>query len=565
MRALPIAQRDALLAAFERSCNDLSDGRKRRLSDILRRHVFGGETPKALYIELGISKRYFFVDRAETLRRLGLLLEETPDSTKPQSLATAGEPSPLLLTQAQALFAAGSACSAADLLLRLDDRALSPGDRFDALRTTIDALDESRVLRNHAGEVEERIRRWGSASVEGTPEAFLARAAASWLKTRLCLPLASGRPSLGALETTRLLRRALPSTDPTVAIAYGRILAQSNVIALDRGDLRSAQTILSRLNELVGMYPHVAGALETELHMTRATVHWFDPANVHLARSERLAAYDVAIKSSNSRAVWVCLYFEIRDQFAQENREIVLALTENLFESIMAAGNPQSQYSAYGLLAEAYAFSGRFQDAIRMYEPVLQTSLPKQLLGLNLACKLAQTQRDFPAMLDLATQFVECAGGESQFPNANVAALRQQAHAAYHVGKLHVAISAIEDAVAICEANGLTEPWDLQRIYADALRITGRSRYRATLSDINSTLRSFDVRARARTMHDSLHLTKRELQTARLAATGVTNDAIARTLGIAQSTVEKHLATVFRHFAIHSRHQLASVLDEVRT
>ncbi|HEV2376341.1 MAG TPA: helix-turn-helix transcriptional regulator [Streptosporangiaceae bacterium] len=57
-----------------------------------------------------------------------------------------------------------------------------------------------------------------------------------------------------------------------------------------------------------------------------------------------------------------------------------------------------------------------------------------------------------------------------------------------------------------------------------------------------------------------LDLTVAESQVAELAATGMTNAAIARSLGVALRTVETHLTHVYRKLGLHARDELAAAL-----
>ena len=65
---------------------------------------------------------------------------------------------------------------------------------------------------------------------------------------------------------------------------------------------------------------------------------------------------------------------------------------------------------------------------------------------------------------------------------------------------------------------------------------------------------AFDGRARGRVER----LTGRELEIARLATAGRSNDEIGRTLGIATKTVEAHLGRLYARFDVASRTELAA-------
>jgi DNA-binding NarL/FixJ family response regulator len=58
-------------------------------------------------------------------------------------------------------------------------------------------------------------------------------------------------------------------------------------------------------------------------------------------------------------------------------------------------------------------------------------------------------------------------------------------------------------------------------------------------------------------------LTRRELETARLAARGMTDKAIADTLVVSVRTVESHLASAYRKLGISSRRQLSDILADL--
>jgi DNA-binding CsgD family transcriptional regulator len=76
----------------------------------------------------------------------------------------------------------------------------------------------------------------------------------------------------------------------------------------------------------------------------------------------------------------------------------------------------------------------------------------------------------------------------------------------------------------------------------------------------SSELRATGERARMRTPETELDLTTQESRVAKLAADGSTNSEIAEQLFISPSTVEYHLAKVFRKLGVTSRTQLAHQL-----
>ncbi len=55
----------------------------------------------------------------------------------------------------------------------------------------------------------------------------------------------------------------------------------------------------------------------------------------------------------------------------------------------------------------------------------------------------------------------------------------------------------------------------------------------------------------------------REIEVARLAALGRTNDEIARTLMISVATAKRHLATIYRRLGVRSRTELTVLLSSV--
>lgn len=89
------------------------------------------------------------------------------------------------------------------------------------------------------------------------------------------------------------------------------------------------------------------------------------------------------------------------------------------------------------------------------------------------------------------------------------------------------AVTDIEDAVVIAESHGYADPIRLRSLYEDALLITDRTRYRDTLHDILKESRTI---ANPSSTERFAVLTDRQLQIARLAASGFTNPGIARRL-----------------------------------
>jgi DNA-binding CsgD family transcriptional regulator len=79
-------------------------------------------------------------------------------------------------------------------------------------------------------------------------------------------------------------------------------------------------------------------------------------------------------------------------------------------------------------------------------------------------------------------------------------------------------------------------------------------------AEAKDELRATGERARSRTPETELELTPREHRVANLAAEGSTNGEIAAQLFISPSTVEYHLAKVYRKLGVKSRTQLAAKL-----
>jgi DNA-binding CsgD family transcriptional regulator len=73
-------------------------------------------------------------------------------------------------------------------------------------------------------------------------------------------------------------------------------------------------------------------------------------------------------------------------------------------------------------------------------------------------------------------------------------------------------------------------------------------------------LRATGERARSRSPETAFDLTPQEARVANLAAEGSTNNEIAEQLFISRSTVEYHLAKVFRKLGVRSRSQLVHAL-----
>lgn len=76
-------------------------------------------------------------------------------------------------------------------------------------------------------------------------------------------------------------------------------------------------------------------------------------------------------------------------------------------------------------------------------------------------------------------------------------------------------------------------------------------------------LRAAGERSPQRTVSAATGLTSREVQIARLAATGLSNPEIATQLYLSRRTVEYHLGKIFAKLTISSRHQINAVLTEI--
>lgn len=560
LRALSISRREALIVAFEQSCAGMSPTRRHRLVEILRRHVFDAEPPKTLYSQFRVSKRCFFLDRDETLRRLSRLPVEGVDCRTSHDSLAVHEPARLMLTQARALYASGSVLEATSMLDRIDDSILPRGDRFDAFRLTVEALNQAQVLRRHQERLELRIRRWIDESTNGTPDWYLAASAASWLRMRLsALDGYYLEPvRRGALDAISFMRLALPKSDRATVLAYCRILADSITAFSDSGDFDNAASQLHEMQRILAQRTDLAPIFALEEQLARAQMHWYHPANVRLSRIERRTAYQAAVETPSPRAAWECLFFEVRDQLVQGHIAGALALARQFSRSVDASENLAWRILAEMTLVRVYRAAGRHADAEQAMTELLSHDLPgEQLANVTIGrCELAYIRRDFRELLEQSTKLVEIFAA-SPLASQKASALALHARAEYRVGAFKKAVTAIEAAVAIYESSGQVDPLNLQTIYTDALRITGRKRYQDALGDITSTLIGSDGASFATHMSG---LSERQLQTARLAATGLTNGDIGETLNISARTVEKHLDAVFAHFGIRSRRQLLDVI-----
>jgi DNA-binding CsgD family transcriptional regulator len=143
-------------------------------------------------------------------------------------------------------------------------------------------------------------------------------------------------------------------------------------------------------------------------------------------------------------------------------------------------------------------------------------------------------------------------------------------------GDLGAALDAIETAIARHE--GLSMPIELGRTWLVAGQLQRRAgRRRAAAESLDRARAIFDgvgARAwseRARREHDRLglqagdgqSLTPSEERVARLAASGLTNRAVAGRLSISPKTVEANLARIYSKLGIHSRAELGSAITRL--
>lgn len=556
LRALPNEQREALITAFARSCDRISPKRSHRLTEILRRYVFGETTWKTLCVEFRISRRSFFTDRAEVLRRIAQLNETSVFVKPPSPRVFLREPSQLFLAQARAMFDSGNFVQAATLFDRIDDRRLPPGDRFEAIRLTIDALEEARRLPVFAEHIAQRIRRWSESTDPGSSESCLAKAADYWLRMRHgTFPHGHDSQVLQyARDAITLVRSALSTGDGATMIAYCRAIIDTIPLFLNFGDIFTANSYLQEMERFLECHGNLLPIVAGDAQAMRTVVHWMNPTTLRRSRVERRTVYTSALETLGARLQWYCFYVEYRDQLLQRHANLALTFARELVRSTDVAESSGWKSFAQIALIKAYLATGRVGDA---EHAGALSNAPQQLDYPFASCLLAYVRRDFRKAFERSTQLVRtCDEYGLQFGKAT--ALHLNARAAYRLGMLEEATSSIEGAVAIVDLSGPSDPLSLHDVYHDALLITGRQRYRDKLGDIMAMSRPASGRVNA--LSSTSGLSDRQRQVAQLAATNFTNDAIGRQLGISPRTVERHLDAVFTHFDVRSRHQLADVL-----
>lgn len=558
VRALPLERRDALVRAVERSCAGLSAARRQRLVELLKRTIFGDTSWSSFCTDFGISRSRFFADRKKVLELVSAIAVTFDESAsrKGHSLT---DYSSLLFVQARAAFVAGNSELAATLFDRIDDTALSPNNRFEAFRITINALAENKTSQEGLPLLEARVRAWSESTHGTTQSAYLANAASAWLQMQCALAGNSDRDGLYSSvgNMTALMHDALRESDRSVALAYCHMLAETIPAFIDRLDSHGARLQLEELQQVIARFPGLGFSLNGRAHLTDVLVHWWDPKELRRSQYNLRNAYALARETHDQHMVWECLYFETRNHLLRNEFSRALVTAKELFRSSCAVGNRSWIEAAKFLLSSVYRFLGRFAECAYLLSG-LGTDGSIGALRAAFECEVANSKRQFHQMREQSAQLVALIG-KHHLPRFEANALRLSAQAEYGLGSIHKAVAFIHAAVDRCESDSLIDPLEYRRIYETAFLITRERRYADTLLDLQSMLRRS---ADSGTKRTGL-LTERQLQVARLAAAGFSNDRIAGSLAIGLRTVDWHLEKIFSRLAIHSRHQLASVLKEV--
>ncbi len=221
---------------------------------------------------------------------------------------------------------------------------------------------------------------------------------------------------------------------------------------------------------------------------------------------------------------------------AERSRPVVLALTTELglAEAELVAGWPERAARKAIRIAERASAQGYHETALRAYL-VAARATPNQTLTASL----------------------EAAAAHCDFP---VAALHVQYAAALAKSDSKVLdqVSQAYQSVGLVLIAGEAAAWSERRYRSEALTSSAnRVGQRAT-----AILQNAEVK---RPMHwprsDIQDLTARELEVARLIATGMKPQGVAQDLKLSRRTVENHLLRCYRKLGINSHVELGTILD----
>lgn len=552
---MPQTRRAELVARFERLADPIDSTTCGRHTEILRRHILGGESERAVRTALGISEEAFKAERRAILQRAAALVE-AESAIVPAYSVVVERRVPMLLAQAQSLYGLGFSEQALDVLHDVSSGVMEARERLDVVVLTIDALRDVERL-DRLPRLADRARAWLADATANSLDRRIAAIAADWTRAWLCYQRGNSTGFAKAWHGTLDALRDLSSQGDRTAVrtlcgCWSAVASQMGTVGWSEAEngLREAAELARRFQ-----LPRV---IEARLHADRAFVYQQDPTATVLAYSELEVAYALAIEHAAPRAVWRCLAVDIGLSTYCEDKLRALESASMLFEGVRTCESVEWKRVAACHLINAYLALDRFEEAERVttldgeYASPLETTFGR--------CNVLLKQGHYVESRMLANELL------GQLAHPSLAQLRAnallfRAQAASALGDLIQARRDIEEAIDIYESCRAQLLSILRTVYRTAFAITGKNVYEERVRELTPSLGAAQP---ARLSGRGIGLTPRQAEIAWLAAEGATNREIAQRLGLSYRTVGNHLEAVFTYFGlsgIHARRQLAEVLQ----
>jgi DNA-binding CsgD family transcriptional regulator len=498
------------------------------------------------------------------LERAGLL-ERLTDLLEP---AVPDFPTGALRARGWQLLSEGAGPKTVSDLERYVDRALAEPDIDPDLRASVlarksELTTASRLARIHEAET------WALEALDGAGDnrdaERLALYALGWARAL------SGRPIDDLCERSGVLA----DTSAYIAPSPERIAGQRHVW---RGELPAARAILAPLLALADERGEPASYALLRLHLTELELR----AGAWAAARRRL---DEWAESSEGDLLIRPMYWRCRALLAAgvgDAEEAESWATEAIargretgsrwdwLEAMRARGvaallvrEPQRAAESLGAVWEHTLRERVDEPGVFPAAPDLVEALA-DLDSLDDALKVAERLRAVSAhhqhpwglvSADRARAVIELAG-----PTYDAAAAQMLADAADAYGRLGLGFDRARSLLSLGRAQRRLKQWGVARESLQAAVVA----FGAIGSDGWAERARADLeRVGGRRPRSSGELTPTERQIAELAATGLANKEIARTLDLAVHTVEVHLSRAYAQLGIRSRAQLAARLAEL--